>query len=191
MHVRPGRLTILECHFNKTTHRQQSKKSSLCPTTGLGVLTTMCTEPKTEMSNILSHIKNLEQNNMDLKAKLDDALQCNGKLSQKTREGMPSVLDTLMKWMDTVDTKEPKVKDDFKVGLEKLVQNSAEDNSVWQMMVSASALHERQEHDLEKLRVENTDLRKRVDGIYTAPESRILKRLATEQLSREDVPRGR
>ena len=146
-------------------------------------------EPKTEMSNILSHIKNLENDNTDLKTRLEEALQRNGKLSQKTREGMQSALDTLMKkWMDAVDTKEPKVKDDFKTGLEKLVQNSAEDNGVWQMMVSASALHERQEHDLEKLRSENTDLRRRVDGIYAAPESRAgSKRPAGEQLSREDV----
>ena len=29
LHVRPGRLTILECRFNKTTHHQQSKKLNL------------------------------------------------------------------------------------------------------------------------------------------------------------------
>jgi hypothetical protein len=141
------------------------------------------------MGNILSHIKNLEKDNTDLKTRLEDALHRNGKLSQKTREGMQSALDTLMKkWMDAVDTKEPKVKDDFKVGLEKLVQNSAEDNGVWQMMVSASALYERQEHNLDELRSENADLRKRVDGIYAAPESRAgSKRPAAEQLSREDV----
>ena len=151
---------------------------------------TASSEPKTEMTNILSHIKKLEETNGDLKAKLEDALQRNGKLSQKTREGMQSALDTLMKkWMDAVETKDTKVKDDFKCGLEKLVKNSAEDNGVWQMMVSASALHERQEHDLEKLRVENVNLKERMDGMYGSKESRITgeKRGADEQMSREDV----
>lgn len=147
-------------------------------------------EPKTEMTNILSHIKKLEESNCDLKTKLEDALQRNGKLSQKTREGMQSALDTLMKkWMDAVETKDGKVKDDFKCGLEKLVKNSAEDNGVWQMMVSASSLYERQEHDLEKLRIENVDLKQRVDGMYGSKDARVVgdKRAADEQMSREDV----
>ena len=146
-------------------------------------------EPKTEMSNILTHIKKLEESNSDLKTKLQDALQRNGKLSAKTREGMQSALDTLMKrWMDSCETKDEKVKNDFKCGLERLVQNSAEDNGVWQMMVSASALHERQEHNLEQLRIENNELKQRVDGFYGAKEARLgEKRPAEEQLSRPDV----
>ena len=54
-------------------------------------------EPKTEMTNILSNIKKLEETNDDLKAKLEDALQRNGELSQKTREGMQSALDALLR----------------------------------------------------------------------------------------------
>ena len=152
---------------------------------------TTTSEPKTEMSNILSHIKTLESSNVDLKAKLEEALERNGKLSQKTREGMQSALDTLMKkWMDAVETKDNKVKDGFKDGLEKLVKNSAEDNGVWQMMVAASALHERQEHNLDTLRNENTELRQKMDGLYATPESRTVgeKSKADDQLTRSDVP---
>lgn len=148
------------------------------------------TEPKHEMGNILSHIQKLEASNTELKSKLDEAIERNGKLSQKTREGMQSALDTLMKkWMDAVETKDGKVKDGFKDGLEKLVKNSAEDNGVWQMMVAASALHERQEHNLDKLRTENTELRQKMDGYYATPESRTVgeKSKAEDQLSRNDV----
>lgn len=142
-----------------------------------------------DMPSLLKYVKQMEAQNSDLASKLKDAMDRNGKLSQKTREGMQSALDTLMKkWMDAVDTKDEKVKNDFKCGLEKLVQNSAEDNGVWQMMVSASSLHERQIHDLDTLRAENIELRKKVDGIYATPADRIdRKRPADEQLSREDV----
>ena len=112
----------------------------------------------------------------------------NGRLSQKTREGMQSALDTLMKkWMDSCETGE-KVKEDFKCGLEKLVKNSAEDNGVWQMMVSASALHQRQEHDLEKLQKENNDLRTRVNGMYGSESTRVVgeKSKAESELVRPD-----
>ena len=143
-----------------------------------------------DMSNVLKHIKDLEENNGKLKQELDELRERNGRLSQKTREGMQSALDTLMKkWMDSCETKEPKVKEDFKCGLEKLVKNSAEDNGVWQMMVSASALHQRQEHDLEKLRTENNDLRSRVNGYYASEPSRVVghKSKAETELSRDDV----
>ena len=128
----------------------------------------------TDMGNVLKHIQDLESSNTDLKKKLQELTDRNTKLSAKTREGMQSALDTLMKkWMDALETRDDKVKDEFKVGLDRLVKNSAEDNGVWQMMVSASALHERQEHDLEKLRTENQDLRSRVNGYFGDETSRV------------------
>ena len=135
--------------------------------------TTENNNTKTDMTNVLKHIQDLESNNSTLKNQLKEAVERTGKLSAKTREGMQSALDTLMKkWMDAVETKDPNVKDEFKGGLERLVKNSAEDNGVWQMMVSASSLYQRQEHDLDKLRTENTDLKQRVDGMYGTSESR-------------------
>jgi len=145
----------------------------------------------TDMSNILQHIKNLETNNVTLKSQLQDAEVRNGKLSAKTREGMQSALDTLMKkWMDAVETKDDKVKDSFKNGLTQLVEKSAEDNGVWQMMVAASSLHERQNHDLDLLRVENNSLKSKVDGLYGDVGSRTVghKSKAENELSRADVP---
>jgi hypothetical protein len=40
------------------------------------------------------------------------------------------------------------------------------------MMVAASALHQRQEHDLDKLRGENDTLKQRIDGQYATTSSR-------------------
>jgi hypothetical protein len=150
-------------------------------------------EPTADMSNILSHIKGLETSNSDLQAQLNTAVERNGRLSAKTREGMQSALDSLMKkWMDAVETKDDKVKDQFKEGLTKLVSNSAEDNGVWQMMVAASSLHQRQEHNLDTLRLENNDLKLKVDGMYGESSSRVVggKSRADNELVRpaETVP---
>lgn len=155
--------------------------------------TTENNNTKTDMTNVLKHIQDLESNNSTLKNQLKEAVERNGKLSAKTREGMQSALDTLMKkWMDAVETKDPNVKDEFKGGLERLVKNSAEDNGVWQMMVSASSLYERQEHDLETLRVENTELRTKVNGLYGEDVSRTVgsKSKADTQLGPADVMDG-
>jgi len=126
-----------------------------------------------DMSNMLRHIEQLERRLQQRDSELNDAKSRVEKFSQRTRERMQSALDSLMKkWMDAVETKDDKCKEEFKKGMERLVQNSAEDNGVWQMMVAASALHEKQEHNLDQLRLENNELKQKIDGHYaTSSES--------------------
>ena len=140
-----------------------------------------------DLSNVLAHIKSLEQAKSEIEQKLKETESRADRMSVKTRESMQSAMDTLMKkWMDAVETKDEVVTQQFKGGLDKLVTSSAEENGVWQMMVAASALHERQEHNIDKLRVENNELRSKVDTMYTSPESRVVgqKSKAAEDLSR-------
>jgi len=126
-----------------------------------------------DVGNMLRHIEALESKLANKEKQLHEAQQRVEKFSARTREGMQSALDSLMKkWMDACETKDEKCKEQFKQGMEKLVHNSAEENGVWQMMVAASALHQRQEHDLDKLRMENNTLKQRIDGHFATPESR-------------------
>ena len=130
-------------------------------------------QAKNDMGNMLRHIEQLEGKLTVKEKQLLEATQRVEKFSARTREGMQSALDSLMKkWMDACETKDEKCKEQFKHGMEKLVQNSAEENGVWQMMVAASALHEKQEHDLDKLRGENTELKQKIDGHYATPDAR-------------------
>lgn len=130
-------------------------------------------EKGSDVGNMLRHIEQLESKLSAKEKQLLEAQQRVEKFSARTREGMQSALDSLMKkWMDACETKDEKCKEQFKHGMEKLVQNSAEENGVWQMMVAASALHQRQEHDLDKLRVENTELKQRIDGHYATSGAR-------------------
>ena len=147
--------------------------------------------------NILQHIKLLEKNKTQLeleKAQLEEQLRAADaraqRMSAKTRETMQAAMDTLMKkWMDAVETKDDSVKADFKTGLDKLINHSAEENGVWQMMVAASSLHQQQEHNLEKLRTENTELRTKVDDLYGSSSSRVVgeKYRQPEQADRSHV----
>jgi len=94
--------------------------------------------------------------------------------------------------MDAVETKDEVVKQQFKGGLDTLINKSADENGVWQMMVAASSLHERQEHNLEKLRVENNELRGRVDSSFATQESRVgAKRKAEAELGPGDVAQAK
>ena len=147
--------------------------------------------------NILQHIKQLEQSKaqleqskQQLEQKLKEADARADRMSVKTREGMQAAMDTLMKkWMDAVDTKDEVVKEDFKSGLDKLINHSAEENGVWRMMLAASSLHDQQEHNLEKLRIENNELRTKVDDLYGSSVSRVVgeKHRQDQQADRSSV----
>ena len=153
------------------------------------------------MTNVLAHIAQLEakietlnSNNRDLALQLEQKDTRIKNLSEKTQEAMQSFAETLLKkWVDACETKNPAVKEDFINGVNNIIKNSDETNGVWQMMVAASSLHERQEHDLEKLRVENSELKTKVDNLYSDSSSRVdssrvgNKRQADNQLDRQDV----
>ena len=144
-------------------------------------------DKSSDMGNMLRHIENLEAKLAGKDKQLMDAHQRVEKFSARTREGMQSALDSLMKkWMDACETKDDKCKEQFKHGMEKLVQSSAEENGVWQMMVAASALHQRQEHDLDKLRMENNTLKQKIDGHYATSGSRTDSALGKRKA--EDAP---
>ena len=126
----------------------------------------------TNISNVLSHLQKLEEQNKSLEAKLQAADGRIQSLSAEKRAGMKSALDTFIKnWVDASEA-EDTVKEKFFQGVESLAEKADEGNGVWKMMVAASNLHARQEHDLDKLRTENTDLKQRVDGMYGTSESR-------------------
>lgn len=146
--------------------------------------------PVGDMTNVLQHIKALEDAKVELENRLRQSENRAERMSVKTRESMQAAMDTLMKkWMDAVDTKDEVVKTQFKTGLDKLINHSAEENGVWQMMVAASSLHERQENNLDKLRIENNELRSKVDTMYGSTESRVVgeKSRQKEQMDRSDV----
>jgi murein L,D-transpeptidase YcbB/YkuD len=150
--------------------------------------------PETQdLNNVLTHIKHLEQQKEELEKRLLETEERAARMSQKTKAAMQSAMDTLMrKWMDAVETKDEAVKQQFKGGLDTLINKSADENGVWQMMVAASSLHERQEHNLEKLRVENNELRGRVDSSFATQESRVgAKRKPDAELGPGDVPQAK
>ena len=72
--------------------------------------------PETQdLNNVLTHIKNLEQQKEELEKRLKETEERAARMSEKTKAAMQSAMDTLMKkWMDAVETKDEVVKQQFK-----------------------------------------------------------------------------
>ena len=91
-----------------------------------------------------------------------------------------------------MQTDDETVKDDCKKKLRWLANQGDDQNGVWQFMVAASALHEQQNHNLDALRQENTDLKSLIDGHYAKSGARLQedvlgKHKAEQEIDRFDV----
>jgi phage shock protein A len=87
--------------------------------------------PAQDLSNVHTHIKNLEQQKQELERRLHETEERASRMNQKTKAAMQSAMDTLMKkWMDAVETKDDTVKQQFKTGLDTFINKSADENGV-------------------------------------------------------------
>lgn len=157
-----------------------------------------------QLKNILSHVDTLEETNKakdekikELEKKLKVTAEKAEKFSKHTSERMQALYKTLAEqWIDPMppedDKADDKQKEDFtkakescKSGLQNIIKNSDENSGVWRLMVAASAQHARQVHDLEQMRVENNELKLKLDGRFGQEAARVgEKRPADEQLDR-------
>jgi len=132
-----------------------------------------------DLSSILSQVKGLEEEKAKLMQMLDnerervkEAQAKTEKMSESKRQEMQQALDTvIMNWLqDTV--KDDKLRSEFKEGMERLVKNTAEDSGVWQVMCQASNVHAQRLQEIERMRVENEELKTRTGGSFRDESTR-------------------
>lgn len=126
-----------------------------------------------DLSSILSQVKGLEEEKAKLlqlleseRERVKEAQAKADKMSESKRQEMQQALDNvIMKWLeDTV--KEERLREEFKEGMTRLVKNTAEDSGVWQVVCQASNVHAQRLQELERMRVENEELKSRRDGDF-------------------------
>lgn len=132
-----------------------------------------------DLTSILSQVKGLE----DEKAKLIQLLETERlrlkesqakteKMSEAKRNEMRQALDTvIMTWLQD-SVKDEAIREEFKQGMTRLVDNTAEDSGVWQVVCQASNVHAQRLQELERMRVENEELRTRGGGDFKDDASR-------------------
>jgi soluble cytochrome b562 len=128
--------------------------------------------PKPELSSILTQVQTLQTDREKLMRELENAKQKVEKLTEGKRAEMKTSLDTVIaKWLeDSVENEG--VRTQFKEGMQRLVQNTAEDSGVWQVVVCASAAHARRLGELEQLRQAHEELKTRMTGEFASETSR-------------------
>ena len=130
------------------------------------------------MNVILSQIKLLEEEKSKVQKQLEDerALKVEmqqkvDKMSEAKRTEMKQFLDdALMNYMKQIVADE-KLREEFQKGMTRLVDNT-EDTGVWQVMCCASSAHTQSIKEIERLRVENDELKLRGNGEFKDENNR-------------------
>jgi hypothetical protein len=132
-----------------------------------------------DLSSILSQVKGLEDEKAKLiqlleteRLRLKEAQAKTEKMSEAKRNEMRQALDTvIMTWLQD-SVKDEAVREEFKQGMNRLVDNTAEDSGVWQVVCQASNVHALHLQELERMRVENEELKTRAGGDFRDDASR-------------------
>jgi hypothetical protein len=94
------------------------------------------------------------------------------KMSEGKRTEMRQALDTvIMNWLQDA-VKDDKVREEFKQGMDRLVDTTAEDSGVWQVVCCASSVHAQKLQEIERIRLENEELKSRHAGEFRDEGSR-------------------
>jgi hypothetical protein len=126
-----------------------------------------------DLSSILSQVRGLEEEKMRLvqlleaeRERVKEVQARAEKMSEGKRNEMRQALETVItNWLQD-SVQDEKVREEFKQGMSRLVENTAEDSGVWQVVACASNVHAQRLQELERFRLENEELRARSNGDF-------------------------
>lgn len=132
-----------------------------------------------DLSSILAQVRGLEEEKARLLQMLETErervkeVQARAeKMSEGKRNEMRQALETVISnWLQD-SVQDEKVREEFKQGMSRLVDNTAEDSGVWQVVACASNVHAKRLQELERFRLENEELKARGAGEFRDEASR-------------------
>ncbi len=132
-----------------------------------------------DLSSILNQVKGLEEEKARLmqlleseRERLKEVQAKADKMSEGKRNEMRQALETVItNWLQD-SVQDERIREEFKKGMGRLVDNTAEDSGVWQVVACASNVHARRLQELEAMRVENEKLKARDSGDFRDENSR-------------------
>lgn len=132
-----------------------------------------------DLSSILAQVKGLEEEKLRLMHLLDGErerikeVQARAdKMSEGKRTEMRQALETVItNWLQD-SVQDERVREEFKKGMGRLVEDTAEDSGVWQVVACASNVHARRLQEIDAMRAENEKLKARDTGAFSDESSR-------------------
>jgi hypothetical protein len=145
-----------------------------------------------DLTSILNQVKGLEEEKTKLlqlleteRERLKEAQAKAEKMSEGKRNEMKQALDTvIMNWLQDA-VKDEKVREEFKAGMNRLADDAKDDAGVWQVVCCASNVHAQRLQEIERMRLENEELKSRGAGDFKDESSRKRGREEGEEKGQE------
>jgi hypothetical protein len=126
-----------------------------------------------DLTSILAQVKGLEEEKAKLlqmleteRERLKESQAKTDKMSEGKRTEMRQSLETVItNWLQD-SVKDERIREEFKQGMNRLVENTAEDSGVWQVVCQASGVHAQKLQEIERMRLENEELKARGTGDF-------------------------
>lgn len=143
-----------------------SSSTTITGTSGSGLPSTQ------DLSSILAQVKGLEEEKIRLlqlleteRERLKEVQAKADRMSEGKRNEMRQSLETVVtKWLEDA-VKDEKIREEFKAGMNRLAEDAKDDAGVWQVVCCASNVHAQHLQEMERMRVENEQLKTRTSGI--------------------------
>lgn len=138
-----------------------------------------------DVASILSKIQSLEQEKAELNQQLTMKDAKLDKLTESKRVEMQQLLETtISKFLEDLQMRDTKTKEDLRAGLERLAKRGDE-TGVWEVMACASSAHVARVTELESLRTEVNTFREREKalqgGVFGAEDTRLLQEVGSKR----------
>jgi hypothetical protein len=132
-----------------------------------------------DLSSILAQVKGLEEEKTRLlklleaeRERMKEVQAKADRMSEGKRNEMRQSLETVItNWLQDA-VKDEKIREEFKAGMNRLAEDAKDDAGVWQVVCCASNVHAQHLQEIERMRIENEELKSRGAGDFREESSR-------------------
>jgi regulator of replication initiation timing len=149
-----------------------STLASSATTTAAAAGTPAAPAADVDINSLLTQLRAVEGDRENLLQQIQAMQEKIGKLTEGKKAEMQKALDTVINDWLQASVSDEKVRDEFKKGMSRLVDQTAEESGVWQVVCCASNVHAERLREIENMRIEMENLKKAQIGQFSDENSR-------------------
>jgi chromosome segregation ATPase len=118
----------------------------------------------TDQTSLMQQVAALQRQNDELNKRLHQNTERLSQFQAAKKKEMEALMQGMQEWMKKLGVQNDNHRQEFEKGLQRLVNNGADDNGVWQVMVSASAAAAQREQEYQTLKTQFDELQRQRHG---------------------------
>lgn len=128
----------------------------------------------TDQASLMQQVAALQRQNGELNKRLQHNTEKLTQFQVAKKKEMEALMQGMQEWIKKLGLQNDNHRQEFEKGLQRLVNNGADDNGVWQVMVSASAVAAQREQEYQTLKTQFDELQKqRTGGEFASAGERV------------------